>query len=738
MNTIWSLTQTYFIVLILIFTFSGVGLHALTFRNKKYGENVSLKTITFGITTTLSFLLLTMFFLGYLGINLRPPLFTLFVFLFLIAFYGLLKNRKTIRISLSILVGATLIGIWNLIPIMLIKFHSGSQLGMVTKGNNDIAYYVAIAGEFLKSGFTNSNHLAGVDLNLAAKVTPYFTPDAIISFIAASFHIEVWQAAMPASILGLSFSALALARLTQTVFSELNIFRSMLISTIVLLTPVVSYVFNHFFLGQVFALGISALVLSNLIDFFWNNHKSRILLFEIGSLFVLSLFTYPAFLIPFIFAALFFVCASHGISFRTVRIPGMIRYLFAILCGAAISLPYIPYAYRMSQTLKDDVFGWPLPPFNSLGMFVWPDLLGYKMPVIWIICSWLPIAALIFLILKQFTAQKPLNYRIIYLISFLIIFIFAFIQFNGEGYEAYRSWKLISFIAPLALTLMLAVVSVTTPVNKIAIAFMLGLVLTGSAANWAPRQPGVQFTGQDLEDLAQNKKISNLATLNIDLNPFFETMAVSSIISKPVLFFNSTSYLSTSQNPTACTLVRRDNLRYTNIQPLNLTYGVVASEKEGCDPVSLEVSPGEVVYMDSTASPQYWEGWGNPEDWGTWTIEPKAQIPLTLKDFSPIDASLNLSSKAFLSSTHKTLTCIISVNGVKLKSHKYDLANNGKTIRVTVPKELLFKNQGKIIFDLEIQNPNSPKNLGLSEDARNLGIGLFSFSVTQDSSQYPQ
>ena len=715
-------------------TFSGVGLHAVTFRNKRYGENVSLKTITFGFTTSLTFLLLTMFFLGYLGKNLRFSLFTLFAFLFLIAFYGLLKNRRNIRISLSILAGASLIGIWNLIPILLIKFHSGSQMGMVTKGNNDIAYYVAIASEFLKSGFTNSNHLSGVDLNLASKVTPYFTPDAIISFIAASFHIEVWQAAMPASILGLSFSALALARLTQTVFLELNTFRSMLISTIVLLTPIVSYVFNHYFLGQVFALGISALILSNLIDYFWNNRKSRILLFETGSLFVLSLFTYPAFLVPFMFVALFFVCASQGISFQTVRIPGTIRYLFAILCGAAISLPYIPYAYRMSQTLKDDLFGWPLPPFNSLGMFVLPDLLGYKLPVIWVVCSWLPIVALIFLIFKQFTAEKTLKYRIMYLTSFLIIFIFAFIQFNGEGYESYRSWKLISFIAPLVLTLLLAVVSIIAPMNKIAIAFMLGLVLTGSVANWAPRQPGIQFTGLDLEELAQNKKISNLVNLNIDLNPFFETMAISSIISKPVLYFNSISYLSQSKNPTACTLVRRDDLKYTNIQPINSTYGLVASQKEGCDPVPLQVKPGEVVYMDATAPPHFWKGWGNPEGWGTWTVEPKAQIPLILKGFSPVDASLNLRSQAFLSSTHKTLTCIISVDGVKLKSYEYDLVNNDKTISVTVPKELILKNQGKIIFDLEIRNPNSPKNLGISEDTRNLGIGLVSFSITQDSS----
>ncbi|HWB57900.1 MAG TPA: hypothetical protein VG733_00345, partial [Chthoniobacteraceae bacterium] len=111
------------------------------------------------------------------------------------------------------------------------------------------------------------------------------------------------------------------------------------------------------------------------------------------------------------------------------------------------------------------------------------------------------------------------------------------------------------------------------------------------------------------------------------------------------------------------------------------------------------------------------KGWCPSEPWGRWTAGAEAIVHLRFKQPPGRDICLTAFIKAFA----PPLRAIVHVNGERLAS--WELKNAAfRKFRAVIPHEKLRAGEAGIRF--EIRHPRSPKSLGLSQDARPLGLGF--------------
>ncbi len=113
------------------------------------------------------------------------------------------------------------------------------------------------------------------------------------------------------------------------------------------------------------------------------------------------------------------------------------------------------------------------------------------------------------------------------------------------------------------------------------------------------------------------------------------------------------------------------------------------------------------------------DGFSDAEDWGSWTLGKRASLIVQV-DSTP--SNLTMSTSAFVPRENDRMNVSVSVNGHLLGRALYTHDSSRQTLSFPIPPELL--NGSTITIDLEMDNPQSPAELGLSEDARPLGIAL--------------
>ncbi len=118
-------------------------------------------------------------------------------------------------------------------------------------------------------------------------------------------------------------------------------------------------------------------------------------------------------------------------------------------------------------------------------------------------------------------------------------------------------------------------------------------------------------------------------------------------------------------------------------------------------------------------------GWSGQEDWGRWTDGTNAE--LTIKVTSDVKG-VKLRSNMFMPGD-STFDLNILVNGTQVLSESY--TQPVSEINIPLPQEVINNLANNNIINIELQMPNvaSPKELGLSEDSRKLGIGLKEFEI---------
>lgn len=119
------------------------------------------------------------------------------------------------------------------------------------------------------------------------------------------------------------------------------------------------------------------------------------------------------------------------------------------------------------------------------------------------------------------------------------------------------------------------------------------------------------------------------------------------------------------------------------------------------------------------------EGWCQPEEWGAWTCNEKVNLLFNV-DESFIPSRINLSARAFLSSTIPQQRISVTVNGQN--AGHYTLNDPAKNnIQLFIPKSL--RNPGLLNIGITLQDMAKPiDNVPNSKDDRLIGFGLESVS----------
>ena len=118
------------------------------------------------------------------------------------------------------------------------------------------------------------------------------------------------------------------------------------------------------------------------------------------------------------------------------------------------------------------------------------------------------------------------------------------------------------------------------------------------------------------------------------------------------------------------------------------------------------------------------EGWGEPAHWGTWSVEPVAAIVFRPLPQPSEPLVLRASVRGFVSARQPRLGVDVSVKGTRLTTWTFEHPSDFAFVEraVTIPVELV--EDGMVRVDLSMSSARSPRDLGLSQDERRLGIGL--------------
>jgi hypothetical protein len=119
-------------------------------------------------------------------------------------------------------------------------------------------------------------------------------------------------------------------------------------------------------------------------------------------------------------------------------------------------------------------------------------------------------------------------------------------------------------------------------------------------------------------------------------------------------------------------------------------------------------------------------GWSDPESWGVWSDEARAELRLAL-DGSDVPVQIAVEVSALLADAQPTRDAECWINGSLAGTLHFDRSAKSGWRSITVPPEAATVAGDSRLLDIEFRmqpEPLSPRRLGLGQDTRPLGIAL--------------
>jgi Glycosyltransferase Family 4 len=126
-------------------------------------------------------------------------------------------------------------------------------------------------------------------------------------------------------------------------------------------------------------------------------------------------------------------------------------------------------------------------------------------------------------------------------------------------------------------------------------------------------------------------------------------------------------------------------------------------------------------------------GFSQREPWGVWTDGREAAMLLGLPSATSMRLELIFRVKAFVSEAHQSLRCAVRVNGHPVENWAFEPSDGGDrpvTRMASLPAGAASSGVLCIIFAMD--EVVSPRQLGTSDDARLLGLGLHTLTLQAD------
>ncbi|QNK82827.1 hypothetical protein [Nakamurella sp. PAMC28650] len=474
------------------------------------------------------------------------------------------------------------VGVWTIVPALLGLGRAGVRFGLVTGFNPDLANYVLESDNVADSGFRHDNHLANHlgSMNIAefAHHLSYMGPTALMNLVSAATGLAGWQVAMATMGVAVSLSVIALWALVGAVWPTVR--RGVASAVVVAaMASLSTYLVSLYFLGGVLALVSVATSLAGATMLGRPDVHRRIP----GALAVvgggaLGIFSYGHLGLPIagllpIWSVLVAVLVGHRTRRKLLTI--LAWSVGSVAAALVLSAVAVPTALALVRQQVDVVVGFALPAMDPQTMLFWPPGFGQATSGPALAASWALAAAVVILGLTASWRHGMRESVIITAVLTLGCVAVSLACVVVYGPIRYQTWKMESFLLPLALVLCYPALSVLKfgrrRLGRSLMVLSVGVVLLSPALNWQKAVVTGQgrpqtalaasfLTPAGLVDLARSPVLAGLSSVNVRLGSGFETMAAGSILPTAVVILSSPSYYTPVTSPSTCTVTRRDML----------------------------------------------------------------------------------------------------------------------------------------------------------------------------------
>lgn len=142
------------------------------------------------------------------------------------------------------------------------------------------------------------------------------------------------------------------------------------------------------------------------------------------------------------------------------------------------------------------------------------------------------------------------------------------------------------------------------------------------------------------------------------------------------------------------------------------------------DMPSLPIGTPVAFAAGGQGTPLLLDGWGAPEDWGTWSVAPQAFLSLSRRPDAP-GSTLHLVLRGYASNPKEPQETDISINGVAVRTVTLPLSGD---LPVDLPLPPAVAGRPDIV-GFVVRHPQTPAGADPHRDPRRLGIGLISLSL---------
>jgi hypothetical protein len=182
-------------------------------------------------------------------------------------------------------------------------------------------------------------------------------------------------------------------------------------------------------------------------------------------------------------------------------------------------------------------------------------------------------------------------------------------------------------------------------------------------------------------------------------------------------------------------LLHRNDLCFRRFRCIESHWADIIIAKPGAPPLAIV---SEILDFSSSVNASTFMafGWSVPEQWGTWTDGPRAELVFRLTP-PPVKAVvLSAMVGAFVSDHHPNLDVDVFVNGHILAHWSFANGQNVGERQIIVP--LHIAQEPTLRVDFRMYDPNSPAELGLSTDGRKLGLSMYTLRMFEVGSSILQ
>jgi hypothetical protein len=638
-----------------------------------------------------------------------------------------IQSIKKLKSLIIVFVAST----WAIFPMILKISQNGMTLGLGSIGNNDVINYALMSKDFLSNGFNDGGNIANVNLGFNNHFLQHQTANSFITVISSVSGLESWKILTAIAGAVIAIGIHSLSSLVQNLFQINNRLISNTFGSIVFLSPLMSYVTGNYFLAQLIAIPITI----EMLRIFLNIGKSVKYSTEdyvlLPVTISLCIFAYPVFLIPWV-AVCFMVAFFLLILRKVVPTKKFINItILLISLGFVLAFDYLIVAFRLGKMQGETSFGWELSPLNPFSTLVSSDSLGKSIGDFYTFVAWLiflVIFAILFAVSEIDIIMKKFLLLYVAINLFLVLVVFAF---KSQSMSSYQVWKLQSFLFPILLVMLLSVAYKSRKSGKIIVAFIGFFALLAPLQLWEKSLISRDLViNSEMEALASNPKLAKLAAVNIDLNPYFENMAVATLLDNQRKYIKGVQYYPSINSDSACTLTRVNNRNYEFIEPLSIHYALAPSVDGTCVPENLrpnvDVLPAstKVYFNNAGLGVKYFGiGWSTPEEWGTWASQEKSTLLFELDARKEMLVEFELNVLSYIPNDISVQTLKVYLNGVQVFKQEFNSSNPAKRVSFK-GKVLPAGNTNEISF--QVSPIYRPKDFGKSNDPRRLGLGVTS------------